>query len=246
MKSQWCHQIGDDRWFIRLICFICSDSSADSTLQSGRVHVHSGSHRASAHLSAQRWLDGTVQVSHSGVFRSSSCSCAQTCFIEHRINFTFSWFLTGSSSGLRTLTVGTVSDTKRWLRNWRVFTWRSSVMLWVSLSHQTSRSLADCQTSVESVQQWWLSELESEERERQQSSESEIRHYFLIVLRRLYIHDTEWEQRTEVETAMWPGNSGFIEPHPHTLHAVIGWGPHTHSPKTVAQKRPKTSKIRRK
>lgn len=33
---------------------VCSDSSSDSTLQSGRVHVHSGPDRTSAHLPAQR------------------------------------------------------------------------------------------------------------------------------------------------------------------------------------------------
>ncbi|XP_042367650.1 protein DENND6B isoform X3 [Plectropomus leopardus] len=36
------------------ICDTMEDSSSDSMLQSGRVHVHSGPHRASAHLGAQR------------------------------------------------------------------------------------------------------------------------------------------------------------------------------------------------
>lgn len=39
----------------------------------------------------------------------------------------------GSSSVPRTLTAGIVSDTKRWPRSWRAFTWRSSAMPWVPL-----------------------------------------------------------------------------------------------------------------
>lgn len=45
---------------------LSSDSSSDSSLQSGGVHVHSGPHWPSAHLPAQRRLDGFVQVSHAG------------------------------------------------------------------------------------------------------------------------------------------------------------------------------------